>query len=37
LSSEFTYLLVAIAIGLVSALIPAYKAYNTDISETLSK
>jgi len=37
LSSELTYLLVAIAIGLVSALIPAYKAYNTDISETLSK
>ena len=37
LNSELTYLLVAIAIGLVSALIPAYKAYNTDISETLSK
>jgi putative ABC transport system permease protein len=37
LSSELTYLLIAIAIGLVSALIPAYKAYNTDISETLSK
>jgi len=37
LNSELIYLLVAIAIGLVSALIPAYKAYNTDISETLSK
>ena len=37
LNSELTYLLVAIAIGLVSALIPAYKGYNTDISETLSK
>ena len=37
LTSELTYLLVAIVIGLVSALIPAYKAYNTDISETLSK
>ena len=37
LSSELTYLLIAIGIGLVSALIPAYKAYNTDISETLSK
>jgi len=37
LNSELNYLLVAIAIGLVSALIPAYKAYNTDISETLSK
>ena len=37
LNSELTYLIVAIAIGLVSALIPAYKAYNTDISETLSK
>jgi putative ABC transport system permease protein len=37
LNSELTYLLVAVAIGLVSALIPAYKAYNTDISETLSK
>ena len=37
LNSELTYLLVAIVIGLVSALIPAYKAYNTDISETLSK
>ena len=37
LSSELTYLLIAIAIGLVSALIPAYKAYNTAISETLSK
>ena len=37
LRSELTYLLVAIAIGLVSALFPAYKAYETDISETLSK
>jgi putative ABC transport system permease protein len=37
LRSELTYLLVAIAIGLVSALFPAYKAYKTDISETLSK
>ena len=37
LKSELTYLLVAIVIGLVSALIPAYKAYSTDISETLSK
>ena len=37
LRSELTYLIVAIAIGLVSALFPAYKAYKTDISETLSK
>jgi len=37
LTSELNYLGIAIAIGLVSALIPAYKAYNTDISETLSK
>jgi len=37
LTSELTYLGIAIAIGLVSALIPAYKAYHTDISETLAK
>jgi len=37
LTSELTYLGIAIAIGLVSALIPAYKAYRTDISETLAK
>lgn len=36
-SFEFKLLPVAIAIGLISALIPAMKAYRTDISTTLSK
>jgi putative ABC transport system permease protein len=33
---EFIILLAAIAIGIIAAMIPAFKAYNTTISKTLA-
>ena len=37
LPSELYFLIIALCIGLISALYPAIKAYKTDIAETLSK
>ena len=37
LSEEFNYLWIALSIGFISALYPAFRAYKTDIAKTLSK
>ena len=37
LSQELNYLWIALSIGLISALYPAFRAYKTDIAKTLSK